>query len=336
MGAIVAGAGAGLLLGYALQRGDLCFHSAFRGLWERRFDLVRGYALAAAIAAVGLSLIYALGPWDQLSRGLGFRPVSIVAGGLTIGVGMVMAASCTSGLFYKLGSGMVGAVVGLAGWAAGELAANDIRLPGPVLLDGGEAGTIPGVLGLPPLVVAVPLLGLVAWWLWWGRRAGDANPSRASWRWRWPTVGAGVGLATVAAWALAGVGGASFGPSTTGAVSGVVAGAPSFWQLSFLAALVLGSALAARTRGGWWVRGESARRLAGLFVGGVLLGAGAIVAGGCNLGHGLSGMAQLNVSSIVAVASMIGGVGLAQGVRRRVLAMRTPAARDVSTGSSTP
>ena len=333
MGTIVAGTGAGLLLGYALQRSDLCFHSTFRGLWERRFDLVRGYALAAAIAAVGLSLIYALGPWDQLSRGLGFRPVSVVVGGLTIGVGMVVATSCTSGLFYKLGSGMVGAIVGLAGWAAGELAAKDIRLPGPVLLDGGEAGTVPGVLGLPPLAVAVPVLGVVALWLW--RRAGGGDSSREPGRWRWPAVGAGVGLATVAAWALAGVGGASFGPSTTGAVSGVVAGTPSSWQLSFLAALVLGAALAARTRGGWWVRGESARRLSGLFVGGVLLGAGAIVAGGCNLGHGLSGVAQLNVSSIVAVASMISGVGFGRAVQRAV-ARRSTAARVLSTESSAP
>ena len=315
MGAIVAGVLAGLLFGYALQRSDLCFHSTFRGIWERRFNLIRGYILAVTIAAVGLSLVYAVGPWDQLNRGLGFRPVSIVAGGLTIGIGMVVAASCTSGLFYKLGSGMAGAVVGLTGWAAGELAAKDIRLPGPTLLKGGEEGTIPGVLGVPVLSVALPMLGVVVFVLWRGRRAGRIDPPRESWQWRWPMIGVGVGLATVAGWALAGAGGATFGPSTTGAVSGLVAGAPNEWQLSLLLAIVLGSAFAARTRGGWWVRGESARRLGGLFIGGLLLGAGAIVAGGCNLGHGLSGMAQLNVSSTVAVASMIAGVGLAGFVR---------------------
>lgn len=37
MGAIVTGALAGIALGYALQRSDLCFHSTFRGIWERRF-----------------------------------------------------------------------------------------------------------------------------------------------------------------------------------------------------------------------------------------------------------------------------------------------------------
>lgn len=334
MGAIVAGVLAGLFVGYALQRSDLCFHSTFRGIWERRFNLIRGYILAVAIAAVGLSLIYALGAWDQLNRGLGFRPVSIMAGGLTIGIGMVVASSCTSGLFYKLGSGMAGAAVGLAGWAAGELAAEDIRLPGPALLEGGEEGTIPAVLGVPRLTVALPLLGVVVFLLWRGRRAGLGDP-RESWQWRWPTIGVGVGLATVAGWALAGAGGATFGPSTTGAVSGLVAGTPNEWQVSFLVAIVLGSALAARTRGGWWVRGESAQRLTGLFIGGLLLGAGAIVAGGCNLGHGLSGMAQLNVSSTVAVASMIAGVGLARLVQRRVAA-RGRSGDSVSTGTPVP
>jgi uncharacterized membrane protein YedE/YeeE len=322
MSAIAAGIVAGLLLGYALQRSDLCFHSAFRGLWERRFDVVRGYALAVGIAAVGLSLVFALGPWDQLSRGLGFRPVSVITGGLMIGVGMVVAVSCTSGLFYKLGSGMLGASVGLLGWALGELAARDLRLPGPTVLGGGDEGTIPGVLGVPRLAIALPALAIVAFLLWRGRHAGHADPSREAWRWHWPAIGVGVGLAAVAGWMLAGAGGATFGPSTTGAVSGIVDGSPNEWQLAFLVAIVGGSAVAARRHGGWWVRGESARRFTGLFAGGLLLGAGGIIAGGCNLGHGLSGMAQLNVSSSVAVLSMIGGVGLARLAPRAVSASR--------------
>ena len=33
---LLGGAVAGLVLGYILQRGQLCFHAAFRGLLERR------------------------------------------------------------------------------------------------------------------------------------------------------------------------------------------------------------------------------------------------------------------------------------------------------------
>jgi len=46
--------------------------------------------------------------------------------------------------------------------------------------------------------------------------------------------------------------------------------------------------------------------------GGVLLTFGSRIAGGCTSGHGISGMSQLSISSIIAVAAMFGGgMGLA-------------------------
>ncbi|KAJ3411488.1 hypothetical protein HDV05_002141, partial [Chytridiales sp. JEL 0842] len=45
----------------------------------------------------------------------------------------------------------------------------------------------------------------------------------------------------------------------------------------------------------------------GSFVGGVLLSFGSRIAGGCTSGHGISGIAQLAVSSLVTVAAMFGG-----------------------------
>ena len=85
----------------------------------------------------------------------------------------------------------------------------------------------------------------------------------------------------------------------------------------FLLGIVAGATLAARTAGGFWVRGEQPIRYVQLAVGGVLLGAGGWIAGGCNLGHGLSGVAQLNVSSFVVVAAMVAGVALTRRVSRR-------------------
>ncbi len=312
---LIAGVLAGLAFGYVLMRADLCFHSMFRGIFERRFSLFRAWILAVAIAAVGLSLIFATGWWDQLNRGLPLRPASNVAGGLLIGTGMVVASSCVSGLFYKLGAGMLGAAVGLLGWGLGELAGRRIRLPGPTILDGGEGATIPGVLGVPRLAVAVPLLVIVLALL---RRAGRGDPPGARWQWGWRIAGISIGLAAVAGWALAGAGGASFGPSTTSMVAGVASGRPNWWLIGFLLALIPGAAIAARTAGGWWVRGETGPRYAQLGAGGFLLGMGGIIGGGCNLGHGLSGLAQMNVSSVLVVGSMIAGVGLARAVRERI------------------
>jgi uncharacterized membrane protein YedE/YeeE len=329
--ALAAGAAAGLGMGYVLQRGQLCFHSMFASALHGRTLLLRGWLLGVAIASVGLSLLY-LTSWSRgLNTGLPFTPVANIAGGLVIGVGMVVASSCVSGLFYKLGSGMLGALAGLAGWIAGELAARHVHLPGPTVLGAGPAATFAGVLGVPRLALSVLLLALVAAVLW--RRRSAEQPAY-SWQWNAPRLGVALGLVTIAGWVLARAGGSGFGPSTVGAVASVASGSPDWWLIAFLVAIVGGAAIAARTAGGWELRGETPVRYVQLAVGGFLLGAGGWIAGGCNLGHGLSGAAQLNVSSWVVIASMATGVGLAAKAASTVAGWlpRSPAKASPKTG----
>ncbi len=312
--ALLTGAVAGAALGYVLQRGQLCFHSAISTALERRFLLSRGWALGVALASVGLALLFLLPGTEALNRGLAFRPVANIVGGVVIGAGMVVARSCVSGLFYKLGAGMLGALVGIAGWVVGELAAREISLPGPTVLDGGVEGTVPGVLGLPRLLVALIALGAVALWLW--RRPGTAVPENA-WQWGWRPLGIGLGVAITAGWALAALGGSGFGPSSVGAANSVASGSTNHWLIAFILGIVVGATGAARTAGGFWVRGEEPVRYLELGAGGLLLGAGGWIAGGCNIGHGLSGVAQLNVSSLVVMAAIVVGVFASRKLLRR-------------------
>jgi uncharacterized protein len=319
--ALVTGAAAGLGIGYVLQRGQLCFLSLFASALARRTLLLHGWLLGVAVASVGLSLLY-LTAWSHgLNTGLPFTPVSDIAGGLLIGTGMAVASSCTSGLFTKLGSGMLGALAGLAGWVAGELAARPVHLPGPRVLAGGQAATFAGVTGVPRLALSVLFLVVVAGVLWrWPAAERPAEP----WQWTAPRLGVALGLVTIAGWVLAKAGGSSFGPSTVGASASVASGSPNWWLIAFLLAIVAGAAIAARTAGGWQPRAQTPVRYARLAAGGFLLGAGGWIAGGCNLGHGLSGVAQLNVSSWVVVASMAAGVGLSAAAARSRLTVRAP------------
>ncbi len=317
--AVATGGLAGIAMGYVLQRGQLCFHSMIDGAQRGRFPLLRAWFLAVAIAAVGLSALFATPFGAGLDRGLPFAPVGNVAGGLLIGLGMVVARSCVSGLFFKLGAGMVGATIGLAGWAVGELVARGISVPGPVLLPPGDGATIPGLLGLPRAVVAVVFLAVVVVALW--RRRSVERPEQP-WQWSWPALGAALGVVTVSGWVLAALGGSPFGPSSVGAVSSIAAGAPNLWLISFLAGIVAGALVAALSAGGFHLRGEQPVRYAQLAAGGALLGAGGWIAGGCNLGHGLSGVAQLNVSSWVVVSAIAAGVGIGRALRLRYRAGR--------------
>ncbi len=323
---LITGVLAGAALGFVLQRSGLCFHSMFATAWTGSTRLLRGWLLGVAIAAVGLSLLYASSAFDQLNEGLAFRPVGNIVGGLLIGAGMAVGRTCASGLFYKLGAGMLGSVVGIAGWIAGELVATRIDVPGPTVLDGGTEGTITGVLGVPRLPGAVLLLiAVVAICRVLVKREGrgsargafdDSQPTNT---WTWPRTGVALGAVVILGWVLAGAGDASFGPSTVGASASIEAGNPMWWLIAFLLGLVPGAHVAARRTGDWRPRGETPVRYGQLAVGGFLLGAGGWIAGGCNLGHGLSGAAQLNVASWVAVAAMAVGVGLT----RRLLDSRS-------------
>ncbi|MSQ30276.1 MAG: hypothetical protein EXR68_07315, partial [Dehalococcoidia bacterium] len=83
------------------------------------------------------------------------------------------------------------------------------------------------------------------------------------------------------------------------------------WRFWFLGGLVLGGALSALADGGWsptWALGMfdaviglgSAGKLAWMFVGGVLIGFGTRLAGGCTSGHGIFGLSNLELPSLVA------------------------------------
>jgi uncharacterized membrane protein YedE/YeeE len=114
--AIISGAG----LGYILERGDFCFHSTLRGLIRKpqELDLFRAYLLTLLIAVPLVNGLWWLGliePWIPP-----FVWQANLFGGILFGVGMVVAASCITGLFYKLGHGMLGTLAGLAAWALGD------------------------------------------------------------------------------------------------------------------------------------------------------------------------------------------------------------------------
>ncbi|MDJ0523196.1 MAG: YeeE/YedE thiosulfate transporter family protein [Planctomycetota bacterium] len=88
------------------------------------------------------------------------------------------------------------------------------------------------------------------------------------------------------------------------------------WRLPLLLGLVLGGALSAVLGGGWapfWdlglfdtvFGGGPAVKVAWMFVGGLFIGFGTRLAGGCTSGHGIFGMANLEPSGIAATLSFM-------------------------------
>ena len=102
------------------------------------------------------------------------------------------------------------------------------------------------------------------------------------------------------------------------------------WRLPFVAGLVLGGFLSAVSSGGWeltWSLGVFDQviglgplgKLAWMFVGGLFIGFGTRLAGGCTSGHGIFGMSNLELPSLVTTISfMAGGVVTTQLMYRVV------------------
>jgi uncharacterized membrane protein YedE/YeeE len=308
----------GATLGYLIERGDLCFHSTLRGLVRRppELDLFRAYILIILIATPLVWVMRALGwikPWIPPL----VWPANLV-GGLIFGIGTVLAATCVTGLFYKLGHGMLGTLVGLAGWAAGDIITyrgllSPLRemLSRNIVTMDGQAATLLNSLGSVSGVVLVALWIGGALWLWRSPR-----PARRPY-WGWLMLGLSIGLFTALAWLLARAGGSDYTFGTSGVPAGVVAALQgesrggSLWIPLTLVSLVPGAFIAARRSGTLWIRGETLRRYLELGGGGWLMGVGAAIAGGCNLGHGLVGVPLLSLGSITTVLAMLVGVWLA-------------------------
>ena len=104
------------------------------------------------------------------------------------------------------------------------------------------------------------------------------------------------------------------------------------WRLPFIGGLVLGGVLSAVAGGGWtptWELGMfderigfgPAGKLAWMFVGGLFIGFGTRLGGGCTSGHGIFGMSNLELPSLVTTMSfMAGGIVTTQLLYRVVFA----------------
>jgi uncharacterized membrane protein YedE/YeeE len=314
----------GLGLGYIIERGDLCFHSTLRGLVRvpRQFDLFRAYLLAIFIAIPLVAAMRGLGWIDPWIPPFAW-PANIV-GGFIFGIGMVVAATCITGLFYKLGHGMLGTLVALIFWAVGDILVyrgpfrsfRDMLHSTEVTVDG-QSATVVNLFGMVGILLVIGLAILVIVWLWKSSRA-----SRGKY-WGWVTLGVAVGLFTSLAWLLAKVGGSNYPYGTSGVPSAIVGyltgeemDVGSLWIPVALVSIIPGAFIASVQSGTLWVRGESIRRYVGLALGGFIMGVGAAIAGGCNLGHSLIGVPLLSMGSITTTIFMALGVWIADRVAK--------------------
>ena len=154
----------GFLLGFFLQKGDLCGASAFSEVLVMK-DWRKAWGLWVCIVTgmAGFALLDLLG-WVTLSP-KPFLWASYLLGGILFGVGMVLSGGCISGSLYKAGIGHINSIVALVGIPIGialveygPLARMNTALKTHMwTATDGSAVTFSSITGLPFWVVAVVL-----------------------------------------------------------------------------------------------------------------------------------------------------------------------------------
>lgn len=312
----------GATLGYLIERGDMCFHSTWRNLLRqpRQPDLFRAYLLLLLISIPLVQGMMALGWIEPWIAPFAWR--ANVLGGLLFGGGMVLAATCITGVFYKLGHGMLGMLLAMAAWALGDIVTyigplsplrNSLNA-NPIMVNG-ESATLLNSFGWAGGLLLLVLGVVTAVYL-----IRSPRNSRGQ-LWNWLLLGGTMGLFMSFAWLLARAGESNYTFGTSGVptaifefLTGQRSAEGSPWIPLTLFALIPGAFIAAKRAGTLWVRGETGKRYAQLALGGFVMGVGAAIAGGCNLGHGMVGVPLLSLGSIVSTLSIIAGVFLADRV----------------------
>ncbi len=336
---MLLGGSVGVAFGWALQRGRFCVNSAFRdAVLIRDGTLLSTWALAVVVQMLGLQALLGLtGLFEPDVPPL--WPAANALGGFAFGVGMVLAGGCASGTCYRVGEGMLGSLLALLGFGlmtvvvdAGPLRPLQDALRTPLLTGTEQAATLPALLGAPAWAVGLglglPLLGALLWQA--ARSRGRAPYQRG---WPWLLTGLVLGLIGLLAWVSSAAAGRAYGLSITGPIRSwflyLTTGDPGLldWGSWMLLGLIGGAFLAARLSGEAKLRLPPPARTLQALGGGLLMGFGAQLAGGCNIGHGFTGLAVLSLGSLLTTAAIVLGAWTASallfgGVGERLRALR--------------
>ena len=311
---ILLGAGIGLVFGYILQRGRFCMYTAFRDiLLIRDLTLFKAYLFALVIQAVLVHLFMGLG---LLSFSVpSFFWLTSLVGGYVFGLGMTLAGGCSSSSYYRIGEGMVGSfvvvlmfIIFAAATSGGFLSPVAATLRSVRVEMGENSATLHHFLGLNPWVfMGLVFIPLAVWLL----RSESGQQQRG---WAWKKTGFALGLIAAVAWlASAWSGDFHYGLRMTGPSASLLyylaIGDTRYldWGVFEIIGIPLGAFLAATWNREFYWRAPKPHRMMQQALGGAIMGTGAVIAGGCNIGNSLTGLGMLSLTSLVATIFLIIG-----------------------------
>lgn len=318
----------GALLGFVMQRGRFCLTGGFRDMYIAKDNRIF-YALLIAIAiqAVGVYALIGFGVFDYAATP--FSLWATVIGAYVFGIGIIFAGGCATGTWYRAGEGLIGSWIALAFY----MLVAAIMKSGPL----GQFTTTArsNTIGTDSMA---DTLGINVWWLIGllvvivaiivfrelkkprvkipGLKPKKTGIAHVLFEKRWhPFVTASlIGLIAIIAWPLSAATGRVFGLGVTTPSANIlqylVSGNLDFinWGVFLVLGIFLGSFFGAKMSGEFRLRTPDTKTVVRSGAGGVLMGFGASLAGGCSIGNGLVMTAMMSWSGWIALIFMILGV----------------------------
>lgn len=310
----------GILFGFFAERTKFCFRRALVG--EDRRAAAGVWLTALAVAVLGTQIAVAMGLIDfgtHRFMAADLPLLAIVLGGLLFGAGMVLTRGCVSRLTVLGGSGNLRALLVLLVFAViahatlkGVLAPLRVAL-GTVTVPLGETvslAALPGGALLWAGLIAVAALA-------WAARSGNGIGA--------VLMAALIGLLVPLAWVGTGyvlldefdpiaMESLSFTSPSAETLFFAIASSsiPAGFGTGLVGGVLLGALAASLLFGTFqWQSFDSPRQTGRYLSGAALMGVGGVLAGGCTVGAGLSGVPTLSFAALLAILSIaVGAVTL--------------------------
>lgn len=326
---IVGGFLVGLAFGAVVQRSRFCMVAALSNLvLIRDTRQLRSVITAIAVAVLGTQVLESAG-WvavaDASYRVARIDWAGAIGGGLIFGFGAMLAGGCAGRTVVGAAEGNGGALLTLMALAIGAMVSlygviaplrQWLASTTSVTLTSGDA-SVAKLLGLSPWVFAA-VIGVVSLTIVWvlDRRAPGKGLI---------LTGVLVGSLIVAGWFVTGYlsidefdyhvhrpSSVSFaGPVARAGIYLVSQGNVAHnFGVPLVIGVLLGSAGSAWSKRTLRWRPPQVSRIGYHLTGGLLMGVGAIFAGGCNIGNGLSGVSTCSIEAITATIAIIAGMRL--------------------------
>ena len=322
-----SGAALGVAFGAVIQWSRLCIVAALsNAVVVRDYRHAAGWIAAIAVTIAGTAWLEASGTVAVAESGYRSATLDWLGadlGGLVFGIGAMLAGGCASRTVVDAGEGNGAAMIALACFALAAYA----TLFGPleplraalvhrtqIELAAGDA-SVAALAGVPQAyaagVAALACAG-IALWLARGQRAGQLLAG-----------GVVVGTLVVTGWWITGHAVVDeFSPARPDSLSfsGPLArialfaiehkSSGSVFGIGVVAGTLAGSLVTAAARRTLALRRPPREQVVRSIIGGALMGIGGVLAGGCNVGHALTGIGTLSVKSVMATGAILVGMGL--------------------------